>query len=148
MQAAVGLSQLRKLESFIGSRKTNHALLFEHLLPVAHLLHLPKAEEWAEPSWFGFPVILKEGAPFTRDELTQHLEGRKIGTRLVFGGNLVRQPAYQSAPKRIHGTLNNTDAVMNRGFWVGVYPGLTSDMIKHIASTIVDFVKEKEREST
>jgi len=139
MQAAVGLSQLRKLESFVEARKTNHALIFERLLPVSHLLHLPKGEKWAEPSWFGFPIIVREEASFTRDALTQHLEGRKIGTRLVFGGNLVRQPAYQAAQKRIQGTLTNTDIVMHRAFWVGVYPGLNLPMVEYIAESIVSF---------
>ena len=139
MQAAVGVSQLKKLDGFIAARRANHALLAERLAPVAEWLDLPRAESWAEPSWFGFPLIVRKGAPFTRDALIRHLEDRRIGTRLVFGGNLVRQPAYLEAPKRVHGALAASDLVMHRAFWIGVYPGLTPGMLQYVAEAIVGF---------
>jgi len=146
MQAAVGVSQLKKLDRFIEARRTNHAILLEKIEPIAHHFHLPQAECWAEPSWFGFPLILREEAAFNRDALIRHLEDRRIGTRLVFGGNLVRQPAYLMAPKRVYGSLEMSDAVMNRAFWVGVYPGLSEKMVGYIAETIIGFVTKKSSE--
>jgi len=139
MQAAVGVSQLKKLEGFIAARRANHARLLERLAPVAQWFDLPHGESWAEPSWFGFPMLVRDGAPFTRDALVQHLDAHRIGTRLVFGGNLVRQPAYLDAPKRVQGSLTQSDVVMHRAFWVGVYPGLTAEMVDYIAATIVGF---------
>jgi len=145
MQAAVGVSQLKKLDHFIEARRANHALLLQGLSPVAHVFSLPYADDWAEPSWFGFPLILREKSTFTRDALIRHLEDHRIGTRLVFGGNLVRQPAYLTVPKRVHGNLENSDVVMHRAFWVGVYPGLTVEMVRYITETIVEFVTTNPR---
>jgi CDP-6-deoxy-D-xylo-4-hexulose-3-dehydrase len=139
MQAAVGVSQLKKLNGFMAARMANFAQLYDALQPVKDLLHLPAAEAWAEPSWFGFPLIVREGAPFTRDALTRHLEDRRIGTRLVFGGNLVRQPAYRDQPQRTVGSLANSDVVMHRAFWLGTFPGLTPEMIRYMADTVVSF---------
>src|SRR5260370_18858280 len=101
---------------------------------------LPVAGETPDPSWFCFPIADKTDAPFSRDQLTRQLESNKIGTRLVFAGNLLRQPAYEGYEHRVVGDLKNTDFVMNQVFWIGVYPGLTTEMLDFIAKVITDFV--------
>jgi CDP-6-deoxy-D-xylo-4-hexulose-3-dehydrase len=101
---------------------------------------LPVAGEDSDPSWFGFPIGVKTDAPFSRDQLTRHLESNKIGTRLVFAGNLLRQPAYEGYEHRVVGDLKNTDFVMNQVFWIGVYPGLTKEMLDFIAKVMTEFV--------
>jgi CDP-6-deoxy-D-xylo-4-hexulose-3-dehydrase len=136
MQAAVGLAQLDKVESFIAARRRNFALLYERLADMEEFLILPQATEGADPSWFGFPMAVREGAPFTRAQAINHLESRRISTRLLFGGNLIRQPAYLGIERRVVGDLTNTDFVMNNVFWIGVYPGLTLPMIDYMAETI------------
>ena len=125
MQAAVGVAQLAKLAAFVEARKRNWQLLHEGLKPFEDVLLLPRATEHSDPSWFGFPITIREDAPFDRNELVRHLEERKIATRLLFGGNLTRQPAYEDLEFRSVGELTNSDVVMNRSFWIGVYPGLT-----------------------
>ncbi len=145
LQAAIGVSQLRKLPAFIIARLENYSRLHRLLTPLADVLQLPEHAPWASPSWFGFPLLVREEAPFTRNDLVQHLEARRIATRLVFGGNLVRQPAYRNQPMRIVEPLEQTDRVMNRAFWVGVYPGLTREMIEYIARTITAFCRSRER---
>jgi CDP-6-deoxy-D-xylo-4-hexulose-3-dehydrase len=139
MQAALGASQLSKLPDFIARRKANFAYLRSKLEPQEDLLLLPEATKEADPSWFGFPIGIRKGAPISRLELTRALEARKIGTRLLFGGNLVRQPAYENSEYRVIGSLPNTDYVMNHVFWIGVYPGLTTEMLDFVADTIFDF---------
>jgi CDP-6-deoxy-D-xylo-4-hexulose-3-dehydrase len=139
MQAALGVSQIAKLPEFIARRKENFAYLKAALKPLQEFLILPEASRHAEPSWFGFPIAVKPDAPFTRDQLTHHLESRKIGTRLVFAGNLLRQPAYQGYPHRVVGTLTNTDFVMNQVFWIGVFPGLGKDMLDYISQSMIQF---------
>ena len=124
MQAAVGLSQLQKLPSFIEARNRNFAYILERLRPLEQWLQLPEWLPKAEPSWFGFPITLKDSSPTGRKELVQALESAKIGTRLLFGGNLLRQPAYRDIPRRVVGDLNCADRVMHQTFWVGVFPGL------------------------
>ncbi|MGA9587943.1 MAG: lipopolysaccharide biosynthesis protein RfbH [Terracidiphilus sp.] len=142
MQAALGASQIKKLPHFVGRRKENFRRLHAALKPLeAHLL-LPEATPGSDPSWFGFPIGVREGAPFTREQLIRALEARKIGTRLLFGGNLLRQPAYEDSETRCVGHLANTDYVMNNVFWVGVYPGLTPAMLDFVASTITEFVSD------
>jgi CDP-6-deoxy-D-xylo-4-hexulose-3-dehydrase len=141
MQAAVGLSQLAKLPGFITRRKENFAYLKAALLPLEEFLILPEQEAEADPSWFGFPIGVRETAPFERDQLTRALDDARIGTRLLFGGNLLRQPAYAGCELRAVGKLSHTDFVMDRIFWVGVYPGLTRPMLDHIVATIRKFVK-------
>lgn len=136
MQAAVGLAQLDKVEEFIAARRRNFAALYERLADMEEFLILPRATEGADPSWFGFPLAVREGAPFTRVEAINHLEDRKISTRLLFGGNLIRQPAYLNIEHRVVGDLSNTDFVMNNVFWIGVYPGLTTPMIDYMSETI------------
>jgi CDP-4-dehydro-6-deoxyglucose reductase, E1 len=139
MQGALGASQLTKLPEFIARRKENFSYLHERLEPLQDLLVLPEATEGSDPSWFGFPIGIRKGAPIRRIELTGALEAKKIGTRLLFGGNLVRQPAYEGREYRVIGNLPNTDYVMNHVFWIGVYPGLTREMLDFVADTIFDF---------
>ena len=140
MQAALGLSQIAKLPFFIERRKENFAYLKKLFQPMEEFLLLPVAGENSDPSWFGFPIAVKADAPFSRDQLTHHLEANKIGTRLVFAGNLLRQPAYQGCAHRVVGDLKNTDFVMDRVFWIGVYPGLTTEMLDFIAKVASEFV--------
>jgi CDP-6-deoxy-D-xylo-4-hexulose-3-dehydrase len=139
MQAALGLSQLDHLEHFIHSRRDNFRYLREALEPMKDVLMLPAATEGADPSWFGFPLGVRVDAPFTRDQLVRALEAEKIGTRLMFAGNLLRQPAYQEIKFRQIGDLPNTDYVMRNVLWLGVFPGLTRPMLDHIAGTIARF---------
>jgi len=140
MQAALGLSQIDKLPHFIARRKENFAYLHAALKPLEDVLLLPEASEGSDPSWFGFPIGVRAEAPLTRDELTGALEARKIGTRLMFAGNLLRQPAYEGWETRVVGELPNTDFVMNQVFWIGVYPGLTRKMLDFIVKTAMEFV--------
>ena len=142
MQAALGVSQIAKLPEFIEKRKANFLYLRERLADLEQYLQLPVAGENADPSWFGFTLGVKEGAPFTRDQLTRHLDGAKIGTRLLFAGNLLRQPAYEGWEYRVVGDLTNTDYVMNNVFWIGVYPGLTHEMLDYTVKTIHDFIEQ------
>jgi len=136
MQAALGASQIEKLPHFIERRKENFRILRAALDPYANVLLLPEATPGSDPSWFGFPFGVREDAPFTRDDLVRGLEEHKIGTRLLFGGNLARQPAYQGTDFRVIGDLKNTDFVMRNVLWVGVYPGLTKPMLDHMAEVI------------
>lgn len=132
MQAAVGLAQVRKLPSFIEARRHNFQLLKEGLRDLQELFILPEATPSSEPSWFGFPLSVRPGAPFTRTDVVLYLDRHKIGTRLIFGGNLLRQPAYLRIPHRVVGNLENSDFAMNNAFWVGVYPGLGPEMIEYV----------------
>ena len=136
MQAALGASQIEKLPQFIERRKENFRRLHAALKPLEKYLLLPEATVGSDPAWFGFPVAVRESAPFTREELVRALEAKKIGTRLLFGGNLLRQPAYQGCEHRVIGKLPNTDFVMNNVFWIGVYPGLTEEMLDFVAGKI------------
>jgi CDP-6-deoxy-D-xylo-4-hexulose-3-dehydrase len=140
MQAALGVSQIAKLPEFIERRKANFKYLRAALEPLSEFLILPEAGANSDPSWFGFPIAVKTDAPFTRDQLTRALEAQKIGTRLLFAGNLLRQPAYEGYEYRVVGELTNTDFVMNQVFWIGVYPGLTTEMLDFIAKTATEFV--------
>jgi CDP-6-deoxy-D-xylo-4-hexulose-3-dehydrase len=142
MQAALGVSQIAKLPHFIERRKENFAYLRAALEPLEDVLILPEASPNSDPSWFGFPIAVRESAPFTRDQLTRHFDGAKIGTRLMFAGNLLRQPAYQGIECRVIGDLKNTDFVMNQVFWLGVFPGLTPPMLDYIADTAKAFVAQ------
>ena len=136
MQAAVGLAQLEKLEGFIETRKRNARALAEGLRDLAEFFVLPEATAGSDPSWFGFPLGVRPEAPFSRNDVVRHLEGRKIATRLLFGGNLTRQPAYQDRTYRVVGDLANTDFVMNRVFWIGVYPGITPAMVEFMVESL------------
>ncbi|MBN1562512.1 MAG: lipopolysaccharide biosynthesis protein RfbH [Anaerolineae bacterium] len=132
MQAAIGVSQLKKLPDFITTRQKNWALLREGLAPFADYLLLPEPTPNSEPSWFGFVITVRDNAPISRNELTHYLNQKRIGTRLLFGGNLIRQPAYKDASYRIVGNLTNSDIIMNQTFWIGVYPGLSEDHIEYM----------------
>ena len=138
MQAAIGVAQLQKLPAFIEARRSNFAYLYKNLQDLQDVLILPQAMPNSEPSWFGFAIAVREDAPFTRKKLVRFLEGRKIATRLLFGGNLTRQPAYLDSQYRIASPLDNTDFVMNQVFWIGVYPGLTRPMLDYVIETIHD----------
>lgn len=142
MQAAVGLSQLAKLDTFIERRKKNFAHLHEKLSGLQDYFILPEQTINSEPSWFGFPLALKPETGLCRESLLRFLDSRKIGTRLLFGGNLTRQPAYLNRKHEIVGTLTNTDYVMNHVFWIGVYPGLTTEMLDYIVSSIEIFLHD------
>lgn len=138
MQAAVGLAQMDHLDGFIAARRHNFARLHEGLRDLEDILILPEATPGTEPSWFGFPITLRENAPVTRHELLAHLNSRRIGTRMLFGGNLVRQPYMKGRPYRIEGSLSNADIVVDRTFWVGVYPGLVDASIDYMIDTFRD----------
>lgn len=139
MQAAVGLAQLDKLPEFIEKRKQNFQFLYEQLQELQDVLILPEATPNSEPSWFGFLLMVKEDAPFTRNQLVRHLEEKRIGTRLLFGGNLVRQPLYQGLNYRVVGELANADIIMQRAFWIGIFPGLTEEMLSYVVTVIKNF---------
>lgn len=141
MQAAVGVAQLKKLPRFIAARKRNWRFLREALAPLEDFFILPEPTPRSDPSWFGFLLTVRPEAPFTRNALIRHLEAHKVDTRLLFGGNLTLQPAYQHVPYRVVGPLTNTDIVMHRTFWVGVYPGLTQEMLAYVVETLHDFCR-------
>ncbi|MBK8639740.1 MAG: lipopolysaccharide biosynthesis protein RfbH [Chromatiaceae bacterium] len=122
MQAACGLAQLDKLPDFIARRKTNFTYLHERLRACEEFLILPQATPGSDPSWFGFPITLRPAAGVSRVDLLRHLDQHKIGTRLLFGGNLTRQPYFQGRHYRVAGDLPNTDRIMNDTFWIGLYP--------------------------
>jgi CDP-6-deoxy-D-xylo-4-hexulose-3-dehydrase len=136
MQAAVGVAQLEKLDGFVEARRRNFRALREGLAGLEEFFILPEATNGAEPSWFGFPVAVRAGAPFTRNQVTHYLETRKIATRLLFGGNLVRQPAYRESQYRVVGSLSQTDIVMNQVFWIGVYPGIQGQILDYMLETM------------
>jgi CDP-6-deoxy-D-xylo-4-hexulose-3-dehydrase len=139
MQAAIGLSQLQKADRFVARRRENHALLSELLSDLSDHLVLPQATPHSEPSWFGFMLTLRDPDPQLRNRLVEFLEKRRIGTRLLFGGNLLRQPAYRNIPHRVVGDLTNSDRVMNSSFWVGVWPGLEAEHLRYIRDAIAEF---------
>jgi len=140
MQAAIGVAQLDKLPTFIEARNRNWKRLSDGLKSLEEFLILPKATKNSEPSWFGFALTVRDEAPFARLDLVRHLESRRIGTRQLFGGNLLRQPAYLNLPMRVVGDLRNADIIANSTFWIGVYPGLTDEMIDFMISTVHELV--------
>jgi CDP-6-deoxy-D-xylo-4-hexulose-3-dehydrase len=136
MQAACALAQLEKAPAFIQARKDNFAFLKDRLKSCEEFLQLPEATEGSDPSWFGFPITLKEKCPVSRVDLTAFLDQNKIGTRLLFAGNLTRQPYLTNVKYRVSGELTNTDIVMNNTFWIGVQPALTKDMLEYAVEKI------------
>jgi CDP-6-deoxy-D-xylo-4-hexulose-3-dehydrase len=139
MQAACALAQMDRLEDFIAARKANFKYLKERLQSCAQFLHLPEATPNSEPSWFGFPVVLKDDAGVTRPDLINFLDQNKIATRLLFAGNLTRQPYMIGRNFRVSGKLTNTDTVMNQTFWLGVWPGLTTQQLDYVVEKLEEF---------
>jgi CDP-6-deoxy-D-xylo-4-hexulose-3-dehydrase len=139
VQAAIGRQQLRKLDDFVAARRANHARLRQALAAHEEYLILPEATPRSEPSWFGLLLMVRDGAPFSRRELVQYLEARQIQTRQLFGGNLLRQPAFRGIAHRVVGGLENTDKLMNDAFFIGVYPGLTPAMLEYVEQVFGDF---------
>ena len=140
MQAACGLAQLEKAPKFIQARKDNFAFLKERLKGCEEFVSLPEATEHSDPSWFGFPITLKENCPVTRLDLLTYLDQNKVGTRLLFAGNLTRQPYMAGTNYRISGDLTNTDNVMNNTFWIGVHPALSREMLEYSAAKIESYL--------
>jgi CDP-6-deoxy-D-xylo-4-hexulose-3-dehydrase len=145
MQAAVGLAQLEKLPGFIEARRRNFEALRAGLRELEEFLILPEATPGSEPSWFGFPIAVRPEAPFSRNQVTRHLEDRNIATRLLFGGNLVRQPAYRDREFRVVGPLTNADFVMNQVFWIGLYPGITPAATGYMIESLYDLASQSVR---
>ncbi len=141
MQAAVGLAQMDRVEEFVEARRRNFNFLLSQLKAEEEHFILPEATPNSEPSWFGFPLTLRTGCPFTREDLLRWLNDRKIGTRLVFAGNIIRQPYFANRPHRVSGSLENTDTVMRDTFWLGVYPGLTQEMLAYVVQSVHEFLE-------
>jgi CDP-6-deoxy-D-xylo-4-hexulose-3-dehydrase len=143
IQAAVGCAQWRKLPGFIARRKANFEFLKKALSPYEDRLILPFATPHADPAWFGFVVSVREGAGFTRTDLQRHLEERKVETRALFAGNLLRHPAFLDIPHRVCGDLRNTDRITEGTFFVGVYPGLDAPRLAYMAEAFREFFKKR-----
>lgn len=143
MQAAIGCEQMKKLPDFVARRRANWNRLNDGLKTLEEYFVLPVATANSEPSWFGYPLTVRANAPFSREDLLLRLQERKIATRLLFGGDLRRQPAYRDVRYRAVGELPNTEVVLNHMFWVGVYPKLTEQMIDYMIETFTEFVAEK-----
>jgi len=141
MQAAIGLSQLNKADQFIAKRRENHQILYSLFKPLEEYFILPEATIHSNPSWFGFLLTIRDDSILNRNHLVEYLESKKIGTRLLFGGNLTKQPAYKNTSYRIHTSLTNTDKVMNDSFWLGVWPGLEEWHFIYIVAVIDEYIK-------
>jgi len=143
MQAACGLAQLDRLDGFIATRKNNFNFFKKNLKCLEEFLILPEAEKNSDPSWFGFPISIRDGSFETRNALINHLNTKRIGTRLMFSGNVTKQPYMKNIKYRVHGNLTNSDFVMNSTFWVGIYPGLDKEKIDYVSDEIKNFFKKK-----
>lgn len=143
MQAACGLAQLEKIDAFVAARKSNFAYLNKRLMDCEEFLQLPQATQHSDPSWFGFPITLKEKCPVTRLDLLTYLDQNQVGTRLLFAGNLIKQPYMMNKNYRVSGELTNTDNVMNNTFWIGVQPSLSHEMLEFVASKIESYLGVK-----
>jgi CDP-6-deoxy-D-xylo-4-hexulose-3-dehydrase len=139
MQAAIGVEQFKKLPMFIQARKDNFRKLHNGLQKYEKYLILPEATKNSDPSWFGFPITIKENSKFNRNEIVQFLEDKKIMTRQLFAGNLTRQPAYEKVEYRAVGDLENTDYIMNNTFFIGVYPGIDEEKMQYILDVFESF---------
>ena len=144
MQAAIGVAQLKKLPSFIDARKYNFEYLFKHLSKYSNWLSMPASYSGTEPCWFGFPITLHAGTPFSRRDIVQYLESKKIATRTLFAGNILRQPSFtdNDVKYRTPVPLHNTDFIMENTFWIGVHPGLTGEMLEYIVNMFDAFMEE------
>jgi CDP-6-deoxy-D-xylo-4-hexulose-3-dehydrase len=147
MQAAIGLAQLQKFPAFVEKRKQNFQRLWKALQEMQEFLILPEATPGSDPSWFGFLMTVRDGVPFRRNDIVEHLENSRIQTRNLFAGNMTRHPMFhnlcEGTDYRIAGTLKNTDKIMNDSFWLGVYPGMGDDAIDYMATTIKQFIRSK-----
>ena len=143
MQAALGVSQLDRLDEFVAARRTNFGRLIKAFKAFEEFFILPEATPKSDPSWFGFPLTVRDGAPFERDDLLRHFEEKKIGTRLLFAGNLTRQPYMKHHHYRVVGDLTNSDIVAERCFWIGLFPGLGQEHIDYVADTVSAFLKSR-----
>lgn len=141
LQASLGVAQLKKLPDFIAARKKNFKMLYEGLKPFDDFIMLPEHTTHSDPSWFGFPITLRKEAPFGRSDLIRYLEKNKIMTRMLFGGNLLKQPAYLNLEYRISGNLDNTDFITNNSFFVGVYPGIGTRQVSYMLDVFRGFFK-------
>ena len=141
IQAALGVSQIKKLEYFIEKRLSNFNYIFQNLEEISDFI-LPQATEKSIPSWFGFPITIKESSSLVREDLLRHLDQRKIGTRLMFAGNILRQPAYLNTDFRVYGKLETTDLIMKNSFWIGLHPSLSTEMLDHTIKSIKEFVSK------
>ena len=139
MQAAIGCSQLEKLPGFINARKKNFSILDKALRKYDDCLIFPEKTKGSDPSWFGYTILVRPDAPFTRSDLVNFLENNKIATRMLFGGNLLKQPAYKDIKCRIYKGLKNTDLVMNNLFWIGVYPGINKGKLDYVINMFEHF---------
>lgn len=152
LQASIGCAQLDKLEDFIQKRKDNWQNLFEGLKPLEKYFELPVAEKNTNPSWFGFVITVKDDAPFIREDIVRYLELKNIQTRMLFAGNIIKHPCFDELRKnnqgyRVIGDLINTEKVLNRTFWIGVYPGLTQEMLDWVILKIKEFVNSHDRKN-
>ena len=147
IQAAIGLRQLAKLPGFVAARRRNFAYLHSALAEFDRDLQLPEPQHDSEPSWFGFLILRRENAPFTRADIVAHLESKKIQTRMLFSGNLLRHPAYRGIKHRVVGSLENTDRLMRDAFFIGVYPGLTKEMLDYVIAAFREFLAGVKRKT-
>jgi len=147
IQAAIGLAQLKRLDGFIEKRRNNWHYLYNHLKSLEEFFVLPRPTPHSDPSWFGFAITVRQNSPISRNTIVKFLNENKIGTRPLFGGNLLRQPAFSGTPRRIIGDLKNSDTVMNDTFWVGVWPGLTDEMLDYIIDKFRELFGSKKLKS-
>ena len=141
-QAAIGLNQLSKVDQFVAKRRENHKTLYDLIKPLEEYFILPEKTPNSDPSWFGFMLTVRDPKRLNRNKLVRHLEEQKIGTRLFFGGNMLKQPAYKNIPKRVIGELKNSNKAMNDSFWLGVWPGLESKHFEYILEKIKLYINQ------